>query len=150
MPLFLEGKHRWYNLFFFSPLGQIFSASQWITGDCRMLKNGSEGRGFWCWLAFSVATLIMHGMCGIWNLVCNRGVSYSPQIYRSLEHPMCRNYFDENQSSTLNVHKKAQEDEDQETISSFEYIFLKLLFVWHNLCPACIRSHVQTRLSIIK
>lgn len=34
------------------PLGQRFSASQWITCGFNMLGNVNEGRGFCCWLPF--------------------------------------------------------------------------------------------------
>lgn len=39
---------------------------------------------------------------------------------------MCRNYFVKNQASTfLECSKKAQKEEDEEIISSFEYTYFK-------------------------
>lgn len=43
------------------PLGQIFSASQWIMCGFNMWGNVNEGRGFCCWLPFGDATLVIHG-----------------------------------------------------------------------------------------
>lgn len=142
MSLFLEAQMI---SFFFLPLGQIFSASQWITCGCHMLENVSEGRCFWCWLPFSDATLVMHGMCDIWNLICCGGVSYSKQIYLSLEYPMRRNCFLENQASIfLKCSKKIPGigGEAKRTRTSLAVlnirILQKLLLVWHNLPPSCI------------
>lgn len=68
----------------------------------------------------------MHGICDIWNSFRHRGVSCNKQIYLSFEYPIYGNYFIENHSSIFLDHaKEAQEEEDSEIISSFEYIYIK-------------------------